>query len=225
MNGMQKPQALLPATGVIPLVDVVDILVQAEEPVKFAEPESRQTVGWEIVARKVRPMVLLAAGTGALRVHRRGNWMQTAFDRNEPAEYDVTVDDLAKWLESPSMAYELERETGSAMPRSGNATQGNEPAVVSVTRGVVIDSFQVILGDAANMKFWDDKLSDPPEWLRGARTSTGKRGVSALWDPLLVAHALLGKKGMTPRALDKVMRERFSNHYDEWLAQTTDVDR
>ena len=122
----QERVALLPAAKVISLVDVVDILVRAEDPERFAAPDSWRTPGWEIIARRVRSLVDLAAETGALRVHRRGNWMQTAFDRNESAEYDVTADDLKKWLETSGMAYGIDRGNEPALSAEDDPTNGND---------------------------------------------------------------------------------------------------
>ena len=75
-----------------------------------------------------------------------------------------------------------------------------------------------------NERFWDDKLSTPPAWLESAREITGKRGMSSLWNPLQVAHSLLGgvhnRPFMTVRQLDAVMRRRFPELYEIWVEET-----
>jgi hypothetical protein len=76
-----------------------------------------------------------------------------------------------------------------------------------------------------NWQFWDRKLSEPPQWLLAARISPGKRGISALWSPPLIAHALLDRGHMTPKALDRVMREQFPQHYEQWVDDTPEIDR
>ena len=118
-----------------------------------------------------------------------------------------------------------EEDVSQVLEEATNPSERNKTTITSVIRNVVIDAFRVRPTDDGNRKFWDAKLSDPPRWLESARTSAGKPGVSALWDPLLVAHALLGEKHMTAKALDKVMRERFPPRFADWQNETEDVDR
>ena len=91
-----------------------------------------------------------------------------------------------------------------------------------MTRSVIIGKFPVKNNPGENFKFWDGKLDRPPHWLKGARTFSGKAGVPSLWNPLLVAHALLGWKAkyIGFKALDKVMRDCFPAQYEQWKEKT-----
>ena len=97
--------------------------------------------------------------------------------------------------------------------------------VTGITRNQVIGEFRVCPKVAENERYWGGRLGDPPKWLRPARMTSGSKGKSALWDPVLLAHALLAAKYMTTRQLDAVMRERFPSRFEEWREYTRDIDR
>lgn len=100
-----------------------------------------------------------------------------------------------------------------------------KPPVPGITRNQVIRIFQVRPKTTDNVQFWGDKLSHPSEWLRPARMTSGSRGISSLWNPVLLAHALLAAKYMTAHQLDAVMREHFPTQFEEWTDGTGDAAR
>lgn len=65
---------------------------------------------------------------------------------------------------------------------------------------------------------WGDGsyLSDPPEWLRGARVSPGRPGVSALWSPVQFAVCMVCKKHIGKVQAAVIIRREFSDWLDDW---------
>jgi len=78
-------------------------------------------------------------------------------------------------------------ESNDVVPNGVKSSVG-----IGIDRNTVMDVFRVKPKESDNRKYWHRKLDRPPKWLRGARVSSGGKGVSGRWDPLLVAHALLG---------------------------------
>lgn len=108
--------------------------------------------------------------------------------------------------------------TASALAANGDAARLDS----AIDRNKVMAYFTSKADPDENRKFWDDKLSSPPKWLIGARAHTGRAGTSALWCPLLLAHALLGRKYMTRSQLDVVMNAHFPELDALWKEQTED---
>jgi hypothetical protein len=102
----------------------------------------------------------------------------------------------------------------SREPSPGNAV-GVQPR--GVTRNRIIGEFRVRGDDQENYQFWDDKLGKPPRWLGGALVTRGKPGRSSLWNPALVAHALLARRHMSLSQLDRAMQA-----FPEWAAEWND---
>jgi hypothetical protein len=117
--------------------------------------------------------------------------------------------DIDKWFADNEAPYQLRQQQDEVVPLRPS----------SVPRKRIINGFPVSPKASDNRKFWDDKLSRPPQWLIGARVSVGKPGISSQWNPALVAHGLLGKGHMTLRALDAAMRN-FVDWEEEWKDQT-----
>lgn len=72
-----------------------------------------------------------------------------------------------------------------------------------ITKSAVINAFEGLHFDRDK---WDKYLADPPEWLKSCRTVHGRKGSnrqSSLWNPVLIAAALLDK-GTTIKKLDAV---------------------
>jgi hypothetical protein len=93
----------------------------------------------------------------------------------------------------------------------------------SVDRNKIMNAFLVKPDFDDNDKFWDEKLSDPPQWLIGAQVQVGKRGVSSRWNPLLTAHCLFERKYMSLRQLDSVIHKSFPELLDQWKDETEDL--
>ena len=95
-----------------------------------------------------------------------------------------------------------------------------------IDRNQVMAAFPVMADADANTKFWDGRLGRPSEQLKGARLTAGMPGTSSTWNPLGIAHYLLGGKRtkchMTLRQLDGVMNKRFPELVDSWKEQTED---
>jgi hypothetical protein len=98
-----------------------------------------------------------------------------------------------------------------------------------IDRNQVMATFHVKADADANTKFWDGRLGRPSGQLKGARLCAGKPGTSALWNPLGIAHYLLGggraKCYMTLGQLNQVMNKRFPELVDSWKEQTTKDNR
>ena len=112
------------------------------------------------------------------------------FAEDEPR---ISRADLNAWLKSNGVEYELETEQDVG----ADASRETNERPVGVDRNEVMRAFPVRPAALKNKDYWDERLSRPPKWLIAAQISRGRRGTSARWDPLLVAHALLGKKEMT----------------------------
>lgn len=59
-----------------------------------------------------------------------------------------------------------------------------------VNRNRIIDSFQIRADMDENFRWWNNKLSRPPSWLKDSLTDLGQRGISTLWNPADVAMCL-----------------------------------
>jgi hypothetical protein len=112
--------------------------------------------------------------------------------------------------------------TAASQPDPASNTVSLPKEALGVSRNVIMGAFQVHPDRDKSFRYWDNALAQPPVWLIGARVSIGKPGVSSRWNPLLVAHGLLGEKKMELAQLDNVMRTRFRQQWDEWLEQTAD---
>ena len=130
----------------------------------------------------------------------------------------ISIADLNEWLKSNGVPYELEDEPVGRTDTS----LGSDGQTGGVNRNHVMLAFRVGPDEARNTSYWDERLSRPPKWLIGARMSPGKPGVSSRWDPLLVAHALLGRKAMSLKALDGAIRVHFPGSFEEWKEKTDD---
>jgi len=92
-----------------------------------------------------------------------------------------------------------------------------------INRTEVISCFPVKRGGCDdNLKFWDDKLSRPPKWLKPAMIAIGKPGLSSLWDPLMIAHCLLAHNHMPCKQLDAAIRKNFPAMLEQWCTDTAD---
>ena len=159
----------------------------------------------------------------------------------EASETSLATADLAKWLgslrtndisrESKELAEnapsaKIEDETVAPdidQKPSQSSQQDSEDQSNWINRNKVIQFFLVESDYDENFKFWDNKISRPPKWLIDARKFTGWRGVSSLWDPLLVAHCLLGHESMSLAQLDRVMQKSFPELEERWKEATIDV--
>lgn len=127
----------------------------------------------------------------------------------------VSADDLNAWLEKQRVEYRLDRPEQAAYVETTHIGY-------SINRNEVMAAFTVKANSDENRKFWDDKLGRPPVWLKDARINSGKPGTSALWNPLLLAHSLLGTSHMSLGKLDDVMNECFPELVELWNEETSD---
>jgi hypothetical protein len=105
---------------------------------------------------------------------------------------------------------------------SPDATEMSVASVKSVDRNAIMDAFLVKQDADKNRSYWDDKLSRPPKWLASARTNSNRRGLSARWNPLLVAHALLDHSALNLQRLDSMIGQSFPDVFDRWKDETAD---
>lgn len=96
-------------------------------------------------------------------------------------------------------------------------------ADISLSRNQVMNAFAVKPDADENFKYWDERLSRPPQWLLPAQVQRGKPGESSRWNPLMIAHCLLDKKEMTRPQLNKVMHKEFPESYERWKEETKDL--
>lgn len=127
----------------------------------------------------------------------------------------VSGGDLNVWFEKQGAEYRLDRPEQVAYVETAHMGR-------LINRNEVMAAFTVKPNREENRKFWDDKLSRPPEWLKAARINPGKPGTSALWNPLLIAHSLLAAGHMTLSKLDDVMNKCFSKLVEIWNEETSD---
>lgn len=134
----------------------------------------------------------------------------------------ISLDDFKRFAESLHIEVVVWDE-----PDPTQSDEASNHTKRSINRNIVMASFSVKTDHDENQKFWDGRLSRPSKTLKDARIFSGKRGVSALWDPLLIAHYLLagknGKSHMTRRQLDVVMNKHFPELFDLWKEQTLDA--
>ena len=83
-----------------------------------------------------------------------------------------------------------------------------------ITKGAVINAFEGMHFDRDK---WSKYLGDPPDWLKDCQVMKGKQGdnkVSATWNPVLIAAALLDKK-VDKNKLNAVFVQ-LKDWADEW---------
>ena len=115
-------------------------------------------------------------------------------------------DDLNEWLETKMKRVDYE------FPNPADTSAAKVEAVAKgITKQQVITAFE---GLHFNADQWGKYLASPPEWLANCRVMRGNKKTSALWNPALIATALLDKK-ITIKKLDAVFI-RLSDWADEW---------
>lgn len=129
----------------------------------------------------------------------------------------MTVDDFKRFAQS----LQIEVAVDEAENLEAGASTGELNH--SIDRNMVMGAFPVKSDPDENIRFWNGKLGRPPKWLEDARVDPGRPGQSALWDPLQLAHCLLGRKQMNLRQLDAVMSSNYPDLFDDWNDQTADM--
>lgn len=86
----------------------------------------------------------------------------------------------------------------------------------SMTKNAVINAFN---GLHFNHTQWHTYLADPPEWLKACRVERGYKKIPAIWNPVLIALALLAK-GVPENKLDDVF-SKLPDWVKEWKAAST----
>ncbi len=93
----------------------------------------------------------------------------------------------------------------------------------SISKGEVINAFD---GFHFSRDRWDKNLGDPPDWLKTCRVEKGKQGnnkVSARWNPVLIAVALLDiDKDVTIKKLGAVF-VILKDWREEWQKVSTSL--
>lgn len=176
---------------------------------------------YAIPARAMRDSLVEAVKQGTLHVRnpKTGIPCSPRYLTTMENELRISIADLNEWLKNSGVPYELEVELDDR-----ENTASNEGGLSGrISRKAVMRVFRVRPNELDNKRYWDDKLGRPPQWLAGARLSSGKRGVSALWDPLLVAHALLQKRVMTLKALDSAFHAHFPGSFEKWEEETGEM--
>lgn len=100
---------------------------------------------------------------------------------------------------------------------NGHATLGQ-----GVPRSEILAVFPPLKGQTQEQ--WNNMLSDPPKWLKPARISAGRPGVSALWNPAQFAMYLERKRHMGRGQLGAIIRDSFREYLEEWKAYAGSFD-
>ncbi len=134
----------------------------------------------------------------------------------KPSEVIAYLDDSELTARGESLVTYLKEQSKLT---SSKATTS---IVVGISRNLVMNIFAVETDYDANCKFWDKKLSNPPEWLKPALLSRGKPGTSSRWSPLMVGHCLLDKGHMNLKQLGTTIHKNCPELYDQWKEETAD---
>jgi len=174
---------------------------------------------YSISERAMAQRIFDAAEQGKVQV--RDPQTGIAYVPKDPTDHHerISVSDLNQWLEESGVPYRLGED--SVASTSATTVTGRQ----DINRSMVMQIFAVRAKEDENRKFWDDKLGRPPDWLRGARTFSGKPGFSSRWNPLLVAHALLNGKYMSVRQLDSAIHQHLPELLEKWKEDTDDHHR
>lgn len=63
---------------------------------------------------------------------------------------------------------------------------------------------------------WNKSLSDPPTWMKEARTSAGSAGLSALWNPAMFALCMVSQRHIGKDFANSIIRREFADSHSEW---------
>lgn len=102
---------------------------------------------------------------------------------------------------------------------------GDRPSAPPTMRSRGITKQQAITafsGMHFNEERWSRNLADPPKWLADCRVARGNKNISAMWNPVFIALALLDK-GVPLKRLDSVF-VRLRDWAGDW-SETSDVFR
>lgn len=78
--------------------------------------------------------------------------------------------------------------------------------------------------DGMSSQNWARTLGDVPKWLRDARETSGKRGVSALWDPAMFALCMVSKRYLGKNQAATLLRRHFPESLDSWEEKASYLD-
>ena len=114
-------------------------------------------------------------------------------------------EDVNEFFEKNRYSYEwTPRETQKQPMRGSHTFKG-------ITKGEVIGAFEDLHFNDAQ---WSRALANVPEWLKPCRVMKGSKKASALWNPIQIAVALIGK-GVPLKKLDAVF-VGLKDWTDEW---------
>ena len=166
---------------------------------------------------------------------------QTVINHREVRSSKVSLAEFTAWASSSRVGWKIPQELAALAKETSNLTSRPGESVSSpeerrsneqqessdskdwINRNQVMAFFPLHPDHTTNQKYWDERLSRPPVWLKDARKFEGRRGVSAMWDPITLAHCLLDNKVMSLKELDAVMHKQFLQLKDKWADQTQDM--
>lgn len=126
---------------------------------------------------------------------------------------EVAADESAVDSRSPAegQAVGLQSEAAQAEREESTTT------IAGLTRAAVL-AVDWPLKARFNQDSLDNALSDPPKWLEPAREMPGKpgKGGSAIWNPVLLAVALIEQNYATQTALEKFFASQLPAWLDAW---------
>lgn len=124
-----------------------------------------------------------------------------------PSNFEVYWDDLNAWLEEnePRLGYQFYNPDTPF-------TEKERIAVKGLTKQKVITAFEGLHFVTAEQ--WSRALANTPKWLEPCKVMKGTKKTSALWNPVLIAVALLDKY-VPIKKLDAVF-VGLKDWTDEW---------
>ena len=144
-----------------------------------------------------------------------GKW-ELMRHQNDPVKAKIQDEKLTELRAKLSELSELLEKPWERPPN----LQSDAAKVVATKRGItknqVIDAFAGLHFDGHNG--WRNALSDVPQWIEPCRVTLGRKGdnsISATWNPVLIAVALIDK-GITAKQLDAVFFHSQHDWADEW---------
>lgn len=63
---------------------------------------------------------------------------------------------------------------------------------------------------------WKRTLSDPPQWMKDARTFSGRKGTTALWNPAMFAVCMVSEKHISKETASNIVKRYFSDWLTDW---------
>lgn len=140
----------------------------------------------------------------------------------ELAEFAAWADAVVSWQGLPPELVALAQEPKAPEAAAANSGTPEKAAPnLAVNRTpkprmteAIADAFPPPKGTSATN--WKKTLSDPPKWMREARTSAGAAGISALWNPALFAVCMVSQRHIGKDSAGTIIHREFADWASQW---------